>query len=62
MFGDEKRLAEIIRVELETAARNGNTVYPECWRNEDYITDPGNQEHCAWQVYAVNRVYDEYKL
>ena len=62
VLGDEKRLAEIIRVELETAARNGNTVYPECWRNEDYITDPGNQEHCAWQVYAVNRVYDEYKL
>ena len=58
----KKRLEEIIKVELETSVRNGNNVYPECWRSEDYITDPGNQEHCAWQVYAADKVFGYYKI
>lgn len=61
-IGDKKRLEEIIKVELETSVRNGNNVYPECWRSEDYITDPGNQEHCAWQVYAADKVFGYHKI
>lgn len=60
MIGDEKRLDEIIEIELETSKRNGNTVYPECWRSEDFVTDPGNQEHCGWQVYAAAKVFPEF--
>ncbi len=59
MTGNCRRIAEILEIELETARRNGNTVYPECWRSEDYVTDPGNQEHCSWQFYAMSRVFPQ---
>lgn len=59
MIGDVDRLEEFKKIELETARVNNNEVYPECWRSFDFVTDPGNQEHCAWQVYAAGICFPE---
>ena len=59
MIGDTDRVAEIMRLEAVTAEKNRLTVYPESWISQSAVSDPGNQEHCAWQVYAVCRVFPE---
>ncbi|MBE6544257.1 MAG: hypothetical protein E7675_07630 [Ruminococcaceae bacterium] len=59
MLGDDERIAEIVALELATAKKNNISVYPEFWKSEAYVTDPGNQEHCSWQVYAMSIVFPE---
>ncbi len=62
MIGDTERISEILALELATAKKNNISVYPEFWKSESYVTDPGNQEHCSWQVYAVSRVFPQLTL
>ena len=57
MIGDTERIKEIVALELKTAKKNNIYVYPEFWKSENYVTDPGNQEHCSWQFYAMSRVF-----
>lgn len=57
MIGDNERIEEIVALELATAKRNNISVYPEFWKSESYVTDPGNQEHCSWQFYAMSVVF-----
>ena len=59
MIGDTERMAEIVELELATAEKNKISVYPEFWKSENYVTDPGNQEHCSWQFYAMSIVFPE---
>ena len=57
MIGDTERVDEIMRLEQYTARHYNLSTYPESWIGESYVSDPGNQEHVAWQVYAVSRVF-----
>ena len=57
MIGDTERVEKIMELELYTANRYHLSTYPESWIGESYVSDPGNQEHVAWQVYAVSRVF-----
>ena len=59
MIGDTERIAEILEMELATAKKNNISVYPEFWKSESYVTDPGNQEHCSWQLYAMSYAFPE---
>ena len=59
MIGDTQRIEQIVALEVETAKRNNIKVYPEFWKSESYVTDPGNQEHCSWQFYAMSKVFPE---
>ncbi len=59
IIGDYERVAEIVALELATAKKNNISVYPEFWKSESYVTDPGNQEHCSWQFYAMSRVFPQ---
>jgi hypothetical protein len=59
MLGDTERIEQIVALEVETAKRNNIKVYPEFWKSESYVTDPGNQEHCSWQFYAMSKVFPE---
>lgn len=59
MIGDTERMEEIVALELATAEKNKISVYPEFWKSENYVTDPGNQEHCSWQLYAMSVVFPQ---
>lgn len=59
MIGDYERITEIVAMELATAKKNKIDVYPEFWKSESYVTDPGNQEHCSWQFYAMSKVFPQ---
>ncbi len=59
MIGDNERIAQLVALERATAKRNNISVYPEFWKSETYVTDPGNQEHCSWQCYAMTKVFPE---
>lgn len=59
MIGDTERMAEIVKMELATAKKNNISVYPEFWKSESYVTDPGNQEHCSWQCYAMAKAFPQ---
>jgi len=62
MIGDTERIAEIVQLELATAKRYNLSVYPESWTSETTVSDPGNQEHCSWQVYAMSVVFPQLTL
>ena len=53
------RVKAFLGIELATAEKNNTSVYPEFWKSESYVTDPGNQEHCSWQVYAMSLAFPE---
>ncbi|MBQ9467619.1 MAG: hypothetical protein IJU52_01265 [Clostridia bacterium] len=57
--GDEERIREILALERATAKKYRLSVYPESWTSQTTVSDPGNQEHCAWQVYAMTVVFPE---
>lgn len=59
MIGDTERVKQLVNFELATAKRYNLSVYPEFWASESYVSDPGNQEHCSWAVYAMSRVFPE---
>ncbi len=56
-LGDTEQIQCIVELVLKTAEKNHISVYPEFWKSESYVTDPGNQEHCSWQVYAMCKVF-----
>lgn len=53
------RVKAFLGIELATAEKNNTSVYPEFWKSESYVTDPGNQEHCSWQIYAMSLAFPE---
>lgn len=59
MIGDTERIQEIVDLELATSKRYNLSVYPESWTSQTTVSDPGNQEHCSWQVYAMSIVFPE---
>lgn len=61
-LGDTKQIQSIVELVLKTAKKNNISVYPEFWKSESYVTDPGNQEHCSWQVYAMSKVFSELSM
>jgi hypothetical protein len=62
MIGDTERIEEIVALELATSKKYKLNVYPESWTSPHTVSDPGNQEHCAWQVYAMSIVFPELTL
>ncbi len=56
---DEARLQDIVDMELATSKNMGIDVYPEAWWGEESVTDPGNQEHTSWQVYAMSILFSD---
>lgn len=59
MIGDTERIQEIVDLELATSKRYNLSVYPESWTSQTTVSDPGNQEHCSWQVYAMCVVFPQ---
>lgn len=59
MIGDTERVEEIVALELATSKKYKLDIYPESWTSQTTVSDPGNQEHCAWQVYAMSVVFPE---
>ncbi|MBQ9468695.1 MAG: dockerin type I repeat-containing protein, partial [Clostridia bacterium] len=60
-IGDTDRVKEILALERATAEKYALSCYPESWISQYQVSDPGNQEHCAWQVYAMCAVFPELK-
>ena len=59
MIGDTERIQEIVDLELATSKRYNLSVYPESWTSQTTVSDPGNQEHCSWQVYDMCVVFPQ---
>lgn len=58
-YGNEERIKEMLDIECATSKKVGNTVYPESWWGENTLSDPGNQEHCGWQHYAMSYTFPQ---
>lgn len=56
--GNKKRVEELIQFAYDHTSEDN--IYIESWWGKDAVySDPGNQEHCSWQVYAMSYVFPQ---